>query len=565
MPFNDTYNQVRNAFVLRQAREEENALASQQREAQRKAGALAAGGDTAGATNELFRAGDLKGGQDFQTGQQTYGDAQRKQHVEQVQRIARGLRGAMQAGRPPQEALAMARQFAGTIGVDPAEIDKLAPHFEADPKATLDFIDQQVAKELKIVEGPNGIYGVDPEAGTSRMIQEYPTPPAKPDWYEVKRSDGSTYWRDRNATGQQAAPQGAQSTPPDADQTWRSMIQRESGGRPGVLGPQTRYGQAQGMTQMLPATAQAMAKKLGVPWRPDLMTSKTPEGAAYQEKLGRAYFDEGLQKYGGDTGKAASYYHGGPNEKLWGPKTRAYSAAVAPGRLQGGAGRDTLPPGIMEGDEAPGPDSKAALEEQNLRSQIAEREQKLTDAASKKDKAKESVRDKADLVLSKVDEALGDVNWATSGFVGGNIGRIKGTPAYNLDTTIDTIRANLGFGALQEMRDNSPTGGALGQVTEQELKLLSSTVSSLDTGQSPEQLRRSLQKIKTYYTSILEDLGYSRQPAPAASQPARAPSAPAARAQSGSPPASALKAGHITTFANGQRWTLRDGKPARVQ
>jgi len=33
----------------------------------------------------------------------------------------------------------------------------------------------------------------------------------------------------------------------------------------------------------------------------------------------------------------------------------------------------------------------------------------------------------------------------------------------------------------------------------------------------------------------------------------------------GSPPANALQAGHVTTFANGQKWTLRGGKPVRVQ
>lgn len=105
------------------------------------------------------------------------------------------------------------------------------------------------------------------------------------------------------------------------------MIQQESGGRPGVLGPQTRYGQAQGMTQMLPATAQGVAKKLGVPWRPDLMTGTTPQAAQYQRALGEAYFGEGLQATG-NLPDALRYYHGGPNRKLWGPKTNKYASDV---------------------------------------------------------------------------------------------------------------------------------------------------------------------------------------------------------------------------------------------
>jgi len=128
-------------------------------------------------------------------------------------------------------------------------------------------------------------------------------------------------------------PQQQAQAPGGIDPIWNAAIQQESGGRPGVLGPQTQYGQAQGLTQMLPDTAQAMAEKLGLPWNPQLMTAATPEAAAYQEKLGRAYFDEGLQKYGGDPEKALAYYHGGPNEALWGPKTRAHVQAVM-GRVQ---------------------------------------------------------------------------------------------------------------------------------------------------------------------------------------------------------------------------------------
>lgn len=125
-----------------------------------------------------------------------------------------------------------------------------------------------------------------------------------------------------------AQPQQQAQAPNGIDPIWKAAIQQESGGRPGVLGPQTQYGQAQGLTQMLPSTAEAMAEKLGLPWKPQLMTAATPEAAAYQEKLGRAYFDEGLQKYGGDPQKALAYYHGGPNEALWGPKTRAHVDAV---------------------------------------------------------------------------------------------------------------------------------------------------------------------------------------------------------------------------------------------
>lgn len=45
---------------------------------------------------------------------------------------------------------------------------------------------------------------------------------------------------------------------------------------------------------------------------------------------------------------------------------------------------------------------------------------------------------------------------------------------------------------------------------------------------------------------------------------AAAPAKPAASG-GGSPPVSALKEGQVTTFANGQKWTLKNGQPAKVQ
>src|SRR5690606_5605780 len=73
---------------------------------------------------------------------------------------------------------------------------------------------------------------------------------------------------------------------------------------------------------------------------------------------------------------------------------------------------------------------------------------------------------------------------------------VAGTAAYDLRETIKTIKANLGFGELQAMRDASPTGGALGQVAVQELEALQSTLASLNPNQSEEQLKANLETVK---------------------------------------------------------------------
>jgi hypothetical protein len=74
--------------------------------------------------------------------------------------------------------------------------------------------------------------------------------------------------------------------------------------------------------------------------------------------------------------------------------------------------------------------------------------------------------------------------------------RIPGTPAYDFKSEIETLKSNIAFGELTAMREASKTGGALGQVSDTENKLLSASLGSLDQGQSPENFKRQLEKIK---------------------------------------------------------------------
>lgn len=106
-----------------------------------------------------------------------------------------------------------------------------------------------------------------------------------------------------------------------------ALIEQESGGRGNAVGPKTKYGQALGSTQMLPETAKAMANKLKLPFRPDLLKSNAPEALRYQRALGEAYLQEGLEKTG-NVRDALRYYHGGPDRSIWGPKTNSYADAV---------------------------------------------------------------------------------------------------------------------------------------------------------------------------------------------------------------------------------------------
>lgn len=108
----------------------------------------------------------------------------------------------------------------------------------------------------------------------------------------------------------------------------------------------------------------------------------------------------------------------------------------------------------------------------------------------------EQMNAKTDNVISTIDEALEDAGGGETGLVGSIMGNVPGTKAYDLRSTITTVKANLGFAELQAMRDASPTGGALGQVAVQELEALQSAVANLDANQSEDQLRGNLQLVK---------------------------------------------------------------------
>ena len=106
-----------------------------------------------------------------------------------------------------------------------------------------------------------------------------------------------------------------------------------------------------------------------------------------------------------------------------------------------------------------------------------------------------------DNVIDTAKKALGQINWRTAGPIGTVASQIPGTTSYDIEKLIDTIKANIGFDRLQQMRESSPTGGALGQVSERELEFLQSAVSSLDISQSPEQLRANIEKVIQHYNN----------------------------------------------------------------
>lgn len=153
-----------------------------------------------------------------------------------------------------------------------------------------------------------------------------------------------------------------------------------------------------------------------------------------------------------------------------------------------------------------------------------------------------------------IKEAHELAGFGETGIVGETMARVGGTKARTLAGKISTLKGNLGFDQLQQMRDASPTGGALGQVAVKELERLESTIASLDQGLPEKELKESLKKVEQHYNAWYDAVVKAR-------------AAPAAQTQGGSsPPASALQKGQYTTFTNGQVWGLdMQGKPVRIR
>ena len=122
-------------------------------------------------------------------------------------------------------------------------------------------------------------------------------------------------------------------------------------------------------------------------------------------------------------------------------------------------------------------------------------------AVEKSDLRKKEVEQRADIVINKIDDALGKVGFFTTGLTGSILGQVAGSPAYDLRRDVDTIKANIGFQELQKMREMSPTGGALGQVAVQELNMLQAVLSSLDANQSEAQIKQGLLAARKHFNN----------------------------------------------------------------
>lgn len=136
--------------------------------------------------------------------------------------------------------------------------------------------------------------------------------------------------------------------------------------------------------------------------------------------------------------------------------------------------------------------------------------EKAETARRARESADANRRRAADIVLQDIDRTASivtDSPFWTTGSIGNVTQNVPGTPAHDARNLTQTIRANIGFDRLQQMREESPTGGALGQVTVEEIKRLEAVLGSIELSQTSEQLTQNLARLREVYLDIVHGEG----------------------------------------------------------
>lgn len=121
---------------------------------------------------------------------------------------------------------------------------------------------------------------------------------------------------------------------------------------------------------------------------------------------------------------------------------------------------------------------------------------KAGEAIEKEAEGKETQIDRIQRSKNEVDTALSRLGFWSTGLGAETLAGYGGTDARSLKANLDAIKANIGFDRLTQMRNESKTGGALGNVSDKELVLLTSSAGSLDQGMKKEDLKKNLEIIK---------------------------------------------------------------------
>ena len=114
------------------------------------------------------------------------------------------------------------------------------------------------------------------------------------------------------------------------------------------------------------------------------------------------------------------------------------------------------------------------------------------------------VVDEFDSIFADAERLLNMPGLATATGLKAWLPTLPGTAAADFEKALNSLKAKIGFGQLSAMRAASPTGGALGNVSNQEVGFLQNTIRSLDLEQHPQTFVANLRAIKDHASRAKE-------------------------------------------------------------
>lgn len=132
-----------------------------------------------------------------------------------------------------------------------------------------------------------------------------------------------------------------------------------------------------------------------------------------------------------------------------------------------------------------------------------------TEAKQKAEKEKlgrEQTKASATVVLDALDDIdrlMKTAKLPTTGALGSRLASVGGTAASDIASTLKTVRANISFDKLSEMRAASATGAALGAVSDTEMALLANSAAALEQSQSEAQFKTNLKRLRDRFDTIV--------------------------------------------------------------
>lgn len=293
------------------------------------------------------------------------------------------------------------------------------------------------------------------------------------------------------------------------------FVAQESGGNYSAVNAETG---AMGAYQVMPQTGAGLAKQLGVPWRPDLMTGNTPEAKQYQDTIGQAAIQDSINAGGGDPRAIFAHYYGGPDKSKHGPRTRKYVEDMM-GRLSGGGpkviaqGAPRQPKGNeppsgyrwkADGTLEPIPGGPAVGKGGGAPGDAPAYSQSAIDAFNRAIETADRLKKHPGF-----NTAVG-MKGLTGGLLGGWV--VPGTDAADFKAELDAMKAQVFLPMVQSMK-------GMGALSNAEGEKLTASIGALDPKMSEAGFTASLNRIITDLTAY-RDRGTPKAAAAPAKKPA---------------------------------------------